>query len=150
MKLFKFVLLFLPFITLAQGEDDFKLCGEGIMHPYYYPELMYDGDFIAILSHFKDDFNSEKHTDLKYNSGILTIQFHVNCKGETGDFSIKMVDFDFKGTKINQEMVDEILNFTKGLNKWIPAKDEDGLIVNSHKFLSFKIVNSNITEIFPK
>ena len=49
MKLFQLALLFLPFLTFAQNEPDFKLCGKGEMQPYYYPELKYDGDFLLLL-----------------------------------------------------------------------------------------------------
>lgn len=149
MKPFKLILLFLPFLTFAQNENDFKLCGNGEMHPYYYPELKYEGDLLAITTHFKNDFNTKKWSHLKSDTGIITIQFHVNCKGETGDFITKIVDFDFNKTEIDVEIVNEILVFTKNLSEWKPAIDEDGEIVNSHKFLTFKIVNAKITEIYP-
>jgi len=149
MKIFTLILLFLPLLTFAQNVPNFKLCAKGEMQPYYYPELKYEGDLLAITSHFIKDYNSKKNINSTSNSGILTIQFQVNCKGETGNYIVKMVDFDFKETNINKEIVNEILTFTKGLNNWIPAIAEDGEIVNSHKFLTFKIKNSKIIEIYP-
>jgi hypothetical protein len=149
MKLFRLILLFIHTITFAQNDSNFKLCGQGKMQPYYYPELKYDDDLLVITSHFINDYNSKKNINLTSNSGIITIQFQVNCKGETGNYTVKMVDFNFKETNINEKIANEILTFTKGLNKWIPTIDEGGEIVNSHKFLTFKIKNSKIIEIYP-
>ena len=134
----------------GQEGSSFELCGEGKMHPYYYPELKYEGDFHAIKQHFEMAYDSKPFRNLDNTSGVLTVQFQVNCKGQTGNFIVKMVDFDFKSIEMNEQLVHEILVLTKKLNRWIPANNEEGELVNSHKFISFKLVDGIILDIFPK
>lgn len=148
---FKLILILFPLGSVyAQNVDDFNLCGDGKMYPYYYPELKYEGDFFAITSHFEINYDSGTFKDVEGSTGILTIQFHVNCTGETGNYKVKMVDLDFKETEMNEKLVLHILELTKELNHWIPAKSDNGETINSHKFLSFRMVDGEITEIYPK
>jgi hypothetical protein len=51
---------------------------------------------------------------------------------------------------INTQITAQLLELTKGLKYWIPAKDDDEKIVNSHKFFAFKIVNGQLVDILPK
>lgn len=134
----------------AQNVDEFNLCGEGKMYPYYYPELKYEGDFLAITNHFETNYDSGAFKDIEEATGILTIQFQVNCNGETGNYKVKMVDLDFKETEMNKKLIQHILELSKELNQWIPAKNDNDETINSHKFLSFRIEAGKITEIYPK
>jgi len=140
------------FLTAAVGlfscnnSDEFELCNTSL-HPYYYPELKYEGDFYAIKKHFKEYYQPVLASD---NSGIIRIRFQVNCKGESGNYNIETYDFNFKITQINKEITTQLLELTKSLDGWIPARNDDGKRVNSHKFLAFKVENGNLIEIMPK
>jgi hypothetical protein len=152
------VLIVLPLVfcstyfrePLLQNQNEFDLCGDGELRPYYYPELKYNGGLIAIVSHFKQNYHSVKYLNFQNTSGLVTVRFHVNCMGETGNYEIITLDFDYNYTQLNAEMVNSILCNVKLLNQWIPAKDDNGNLINSHKFLTFKILNGEIYEILPK
>lgn len=137
-------------IQLHAQKNDFQLCGDGKTYPYYSPDLKYAGDLYAIIDVFVKKYNSARFKNKKANSGILTIQFHVNCTGESGNFTMQSSDFNYVTITLNKKMTKEIMEITQSLKDWIPAQDENQLKVNSHKFLSFKIINGQIVDILPK
>jgi|SRR5690554_5959 len=144
-----FLVIFCSLIY-AQENGDFSLCDDGKLAPYYYPELKYEGGFYVITSFFKENYNTNKFKGVNDVTGIVTIQFHVNCSGQTGDYIIKNVDLDYNENHINAELNSHLLDLTKMLDKWTPAKDDNQNTVNSHKFLSFRIIDGKLVEIFPK
>lgn len=140
------------FLTAAVGlfscnnSDEFELCSTSL-HPYYYPELKYEGDFYAIKEHFKEYYQPVLASD---NSGMVRIRFQVNCKGESGNFSVDTYNSNFEEIEVNKEIVTQLVELTRALKGWIPAKNEDGEPVNSHKFFAIRIENGNLMEIMPK
>lgn len=150
---FVFIICCLLYNTLlfSQEKDTtFILCDEGRTFPYYSPGLTYKDGFWEIKQYYQSKYPTTKFQSLKNNSGIITIQFKVNCKGEMGDFVMKQCDLMYEPTIINKKITDYFLAATKKLRNWIPAKDEEGNIVNSHKFFSFRIKSGSLLEIFPK
>ncbi len=135
----------------SQGKDTtFTLCDSVSVWPYYHPKLTYKGGFWEIKQHFKSSYPTAKFQALKNNSGIITVQFKVNCKGEIGDFTIQQCDLNYEPTRLNKNIIDYFLTQTKQLKNWLPAKDEDGNAVNSHKFFSFRLKEGQLLEILPK
>jgi hypothetical protein len=144
-------LIFLCYNSLrAQQDSTFVLCGEGLRNPYYHPTLQHYGEFKAIKQYYYNFYDGEKYKAIEHNNGIVRIQFVINCKGETGQYTVENCDHNFKPTFINNKIVDELLFLTQQLNGWIPAKDEKGEAINSHKFFAFKIRNGSIIDILPK
>jgi hypothetical protein len=139
-----FLLYFLT--SCSSGNSEFKLCS-GIKRPYYFPTLEYKGDFYKIKNHF---FNNYTTIQLPNNNGIVKIRFHVNCKGETGNFFTDTYSLDYKKTTINKDITEQLLNLTKSLKDWIPARNEEGENINSHKFFAFKIIKGDLIDILPK
>lgn len=145
------VVFFAAPCVYAQNNDEFVLCGDQLTHPYYHPELRYTGGFWEIKNHFQTNYQESKYTNLENNSGVVTIQFVVNCAGKTGKFVTQSCDLNYSENQVNSLIVDDLLHLTKELTNWIAAKDDDTKVkVNSHTFLSFRVVNGKITEILPK
>ena len=145
----KSVIIFLTvlcFIGCNSSVNDFELCGGGLQ-PYYRTGLSYEGSFYAVKEHFKTNY---KAVNIGENSGIVKVQFHVNCKGETGNYKVETYGFDYELIEMSNEITNQFLELTKGLNEWIPGKNEEGEFVDSHKFFAFKIVEGQMTEILPK
>lgn len=142
------ILLFFTLLLFSchTGSGDFQLCGLGIVKPYYVTRLDYKGEIYSIDKAFEKDFISPKVN----NNGIAKIRFHVNCKGETGNFIYEEYDTDYQTAELNDSIEVQITAITKKLNNWIPGIDDEGEPVNSFKFLSFRIENGVITELMPK
>ena len=130
--------------------DSFKLCDKVGVWPYYNPDLTYKGGFWEVKQVYQAEYPLATFQKLRNNSGIITIQFLVNCKGETGYFKIQQCDLNYQPTTLNQSIVDYFLSKTKTLKNWEPAKGEKGNVVNSHKFFSFRLKNGQLLEILPK
>lgn len=143
--LLSFLLLFGE-ISFAQADSTFKLCGDQQCLPYYSSNLKYTGGFWEIKNQFKE----VKFTELVNNSGIVTIQFLVNCNNEVGKYSTQSCDLDYLPNEVNPIIVEKLLFLTKELKNWKAGNDGAGNLINSHTFLSFRIENGVITEILPK
>ncbi|NQX97149.1 MAG: hypothetical protein HRT73_04600 [Flavobacteriales bacterium] len=137
-------------IFAQENTEKFSLCENLKTYPYYHPDITYKGDFWVIKEHFKNNYPIDNFKKMSNNSGIITIQFKINCKGKTGDFKVRQCDLNYKKTILNESISNYFLNKTKALKDWIPAKDEDGNTVNSHKFFSFKLNKGKLVEILPK
>ena len=146
MKTFISCLIICLFISCNSDSTNFELCNGGLQ-PYYRTGLSYKGDFHAIKEHFKINY---KAVNTGENSGIVRIQFHVNCKGQTGNYKVEAYSLDYELIEMNNQITNQFIELTKGLNEWIPGKDGDGETVNSHKFFAFKIIEGQLTEILPK
>ena len=143
--------LFCSILIFSQEKDTtFTLCGEGKAWPYYHPELTIEGDFWKVKEHFKTDYPLRKFKSLKSNTGIIIVQFKVNCKGEMGDFFIQQCDFNYQPTLLDEQITKYFLAKTKKLTGWIPGKNKDGKAVNHHKFFSFRIKEGVLIQILPK
>jgi len=144
-------ILVLSFSLFSQEkEENFTLCDSIGLWPYYNPTLKYQGGFWEIKQQFKTTCPTNKFKNLKNNTGIVTIQFKVNCKGEIGNFKLQQCDLNYQPTLLDKKITTYLLSQTKQLKNWIPAIDEDGNTVNSHKFLSFKLKEGVLLEILPK
>jgi hypothetical protein len=128
------------------SNDKFKLCSNE-KHPYYYPTLNYEGGFYEIKKHYYDKY---KNIQSDKNTGIIRIQFQVNCRGETGNYKIASYSLDYKLETINKQINDQLLLLTKDLKDWIPAVDDKGESIDSHKFFAFKVINGKLVDILPK
>ncbi len=142
--------LIVPDRIYAQPDTSFSLCGTGRKNPYYHPDLNYRGEFRELKAYFYQYFAEENFKNISHNSGIVRVQFQVNCKGESGNFNFINYDFNYKVCDIDQVITTKLLNLCKSLNGWIPAKDEKGEYINSHKFFAFKIKNGQLIDILPK
>ena len=146
MKIIISWLSFIFFISCNSGNNDFKLC-LGIKHPYYSPTLEYTGGFYAIKKNFYSNYKNVKSLN---DSGIVKIRFQINCSGKSGNYSIETYSLDYKRNIIDAKIKGQLLSLTKDLTKWIPAHNENGENVNSHKFFAFKIIDGSLKDILPK
>ena len=146
MKILIKLLLFCLLLSCNSNKSEFKLCS-GSKRPYYYPTLKYEGNFYKIKNHF---FNNYKTIQFPNSNGIVKIRFNINCKGETGNFFIDTYSLDYKNKTINKEITEQLLNLTKDLKDWVPARNDEGEMINSHKFFAFKIIEGKLIDILPK
>lgn len=84
------------------------------------------------------------------DNGIVRIRFNINCRGESGNFEIETYSLDYKSNRVNNKITKQLIVLTKNLKDWIPATNEEGEKVNSHKFFAFKIINGKLEDILPK
>lgn len=134
----------------VKAQNQFKLCDSIKTMPYYHPDISNRLNFYDIKKHFRADYPETEFKNLSPNSGLITIQFKINCKGEVGDYRLQQCDLNYRLTEMDTAITDYFMSKTKALKDWNLGKDENGLIVNSHKFYSFRIVNGVLTEILPK
>ncbi|PHR30303.1 MAG: hypothetical protein COA38_10730 [Fluviicola sp.] len=131
-------------------DTTFEYCPEMNTWPYYrYPDLN-ERSFREIKNHFREDYSALNPSALANNSGIITIQFKINCQGDVGKFSLATCDLTYVKNEINPMITDFFMEKVKSMGGWKEAIDDDGNSGNAHKFYSFRIVNGTITEILPK
>lgn len=146
MKVFLNILLIICLYGCSSSTSNFELCG-GKLYPYYHPQLNYEGNFYAIKNAFYSNYSV---IDSPNNTGIVKIRFHVNCNGNTGNFKVETYSLDFTKATLDSRISNQLLLVTQELEGWIPAINEDGEKVNSHKFFSFRIMKGKLVDILPK
>ena len=72
----------------------------------------------------------------------------MNCEGKTGMFRVQQMDENYKETFFDKRFTNQLLEFTKSLNEWIP-KEYLGIKINYYQYLTFKIKDGKISEILP-
>lgn len=132
---------------VACKQNDFKLCGLGVTRPYYYTGLDYEG---GLYSKQKDILARYIPVKSGENTGIVKMYFKVNCNAEVGDFYYEEYNLDYQKTDLNDSIETQLMDGLRQLSNWIPGKDEKGNTVNSHTFLTFRIMNGEVIEILPK
>ena len=147
MRNLTYILIILVSFSCNRKSGELKLCGIGILKPYYLTGLDYKGGMFAIKEKYKSEYIPVKKGE---NSGIVKIRFDVNCKGETGNFEFETYSLSYEPVTLNDSIVNQTVSIAKRLVDWIPGVNGDGEKINSFKFISIKLDDGEIKEILPK
>lgn len=145
-----FVLLFVIINSISFSQTDSCLFfGNRPIFPYYHPTSPSNGkDFYTV----KQDFRKVITTETNF-SGIITVNFFINYKGETDFYKTQICDLDYKSLPVSTDielLCSQILQAVKQTSPWKPQIDEKRNPINSRKFYSFRFNNGKLIEILPK
>lgn len=124
-----------------------ELCGLGVLKPYYFTGLEYEGGTPAIRQKFENKYIPITTGE---NSGIVKVRFDVNCRGETGNFEAETYNLSYKKTALNDSISNQVISIVKELDAWIPGTNEENEPVNSFRFVAVRFKKGIITQILPK
>jgi hypothetical protein len=167
-KILKF-LLFIPLISFGQDINvtksdypnyvgdiefnseidtkDFELCNSKHIYQYFNmgDGLVYEGEKRAIEKEFAEKYKSEI---IKNETGLIRINFVVNCKGKTDRFRLISMDENFKEKVFATSITEQLMSITKNLKGWKGKKYKEREI-DYYQYLIFKIENGQLKEILP-
>ncbi|QCX00997.1 hypothetical protein FGM00_13070 [Aggregatimonas sangjinii] len=129
--------------------SDFKVCNEE-KHIFQYfntgDGFKYKGEKPALVSKIKNNFKPIAGSD--YQNGYIRIRFIINCKGESGRYSVLSSDFSYEPKKFDQVIVNQLLTLVEELDGW-ETISKNGTSLDYYMYLIFKIENGRIIEILP-
>ena len=167
-KILKF-LLFIPLISFGQEKSetkseypnyvgdiefnseidnkDFELCNSKHIYQYFNigDGLVYEGEKLAIEKEFAEKYKSEI---IKNETGLIRINFVVNCKGKTDRFRLISMGENYEEKVFAQSITDQLMSITKNLKGWKAKKDNEREI-DYYQYLIFIIENGQLKEILP-
>ena len=167
-KTLKF-LLFIPLISLAQENSttkseypnyvgdiefnseidnkDFELCNAIHIFQYFNTGdgLVYEGEKLAIEKEFAEKYKSEI---TKNETGLIRINFVVNCKGKTDRFRLISMGENYQEKVFAKSITDQLMSITKNLKGWKGKKYREKEI-DYYQYLIFKMENGQLKEILP-
>ncbi len=167
-KILKF-LLFIPLITFGQEKSetksqypsyvgdiefnaemdykDFELCYAKHIFQYFNNSggLEYEGEKSAIEKEFSERYKSE---NIKNETGLIRINFVVNCKGKTDKFRLISMNENYEQKVFAKSITEQLMNITKSLKGWKGKKYKEKEI-DYYQYLIFKIENGQLKEILP-
>ena len=167
-KILKF-LLFIPLISFGQEKSetkseypnyvgdiefnseidnkDFELCSSKHIYQYFNfgDGLVYEGEKLAIEKEFTEKYKSEI---IKNETGLIRINFVVNCKGKTDRFRLISMDENYKDKVFVKSITEQLMGITKNLKGWKGKKYKEREI-DYYQYLIFKIENGQLKEILP-
>lgn len=125
--------------------SNLQLCGLGVTYPYYAVKGYYQKDFF----HFREYIESNFKPTESYGDIIIRVQFMINCKGEIGNYRVKVYNFDYQVIDLNSVITRKFVKLINEYKFWgIPTRSNTE--VNMYKFYAFKITGNRIIEILPK
>lgn len=126
--------------------DTYKLCNDGsLLHTYSSAGLK---AYKGTKKKFRDTLNKEFNTNTYTDSGYVNFRFLVNCEGNAGWFEIIEMDLDLKEQPMNNKLVNELLEFTSGQERWNVLSYQNKP-QNYYMYVSYRIENGKVTEIIP-
>jgi hypothetical protein len=128
-------------------KQDFELCNKNHIYQYFNNSggLEYEGEKLEIEKVFKENYKSEK---INNETGLIRINFIVNCKGKTDRFRLISMDENYNEKLFLKSITDQLLDITKNLNGW-KAKKIKERDIDYYQYLIFKIENGQLKEILP-
>jgi hypothetical protein len=142
------VVLFVYGFSFSQT-DSCAFFGDKIIYPYYHPAPPTNGkDFYTIKKQFHDEITAKTNF-----SGIITVNFYINYKGETNYYRTQICDLNYRPLSITHDidsLCSQILQAVKQQSPWRPSLDEKKNPINIRKFYSFRFTNGALIEILPK
>lgn len=167
-KTLKF-LLFIPLISFGQEKSetkslypnyvgdiefnsetdkkDFELCNSKHIYQYFNfsDGLVYEGEKMAIEKEFAEKYKSEI---IKNETGLIRINFVVNCKGKTDRFRLLSMGENYEEKVFVKSITEQFMSITKNLKGWTGKKYKEREI-DYYQYLIFKIENGQLKEILP-
>lgn len=128
-------------------DPNFKRClDERYVFQYYNDSkgVQYKGEKATI----QNEVQKLSLPEIKNSNGYITIRFIVNCEGKSGLFRMQQMNEEYKEYSFAKQTSDQLINFTKKLNGWIP-KEIEGRKVDYYQYLTYKIENGKVSEILP-
>jgi hypothetical protein len=162
-------LLFIPFISFGQEKSeikseypkyvgdiefkseidnkDFELCFEKHIFQYFNTAdgMEYEGEKLAIEKEFAVKYKSEI---IKNETGLIRINFVVNCKGKTDRFRLISMDENYNEKVFAKSITEQLMRITKNLIGW-QGKKYNEKEIDYYQYLIFKIENGQLKEILP-
>lgn len=142
----------LAFRGSTQSLNEADSCCIGNLLPYYggNEPLKYEGDFFEVKRIIHKNFKHIEANHKNGQSGIIVVHFTVTCDGTVTNVLTETFDFNYHPFNINRQLVDELEAIIKKLDQWKIGQDVDGQNYCYHKFLSLKIKDGELVDIFPK
>jgi hypothetical protein len=158
-------LLFIPIISFGQAKreakseypnyvgdiefnseidnKEFVLCNSKHIFQYFVSSrgLEYEGEKFAIEKEFTEKYKSDI---IKNETGLIRINFVVNCKGKTDRFRLISMGENFEEKVFARSITEQLMSITKNLKGW-KAK----IYIDYYQYLIFKIENGQLKEILP-
>lgn len=125
----------------------FHICDEFNIMEYYQVNPKYGEGYKSIRLYF-DQYLKEIEKQINFESGLVTIRFVINCKGETDRFRVFSVDGNYKDLTITDELKQLCIRTVKNMGNWQPGFDS-GEYFDSYFTLSLKIRNGQVTDLLP-
>jgi hypothetical protein len=126
---------------------DFELCNSKHIFPYFNNSdgLEYEGEKLAIEKEFAEKYKSEI---TKNETGLIRINFVVNCKGKTDRFRLISMGENYEEKVFTKSVTEQLLSISKNLKGW-KGKKYNEKEIDYYQYLIFKIENGQLKEILP-
>lgn len=127
--------------------DRYELCYDGnLYHTYNGAGLK---AYFETKKRFRNSLEKSYNATENYmSSGYLNFRFLVNCEGNPGWFKVIQMNLDLVESKLDKNMVDELLKFTSDPVHW-NSIEYKGNAVNYYMYVSYRLENGKVTEIIP-
>lgn len=127
--------------------ENFELCFDKHIYQYFNDSIgfAYEGEKLAIENEFSKEYKSKYITN---ETGLIRINFVVNCKGQTDRFRLIGMDENYNEKEFDKSITAQLLKITKSLKGW-KGKQLKERKIDYYQYLIFKIEHGQLKEILP-
>lgn len=128
-------------------DENFELCFDKHIYQYFNDSngFNYEGEKLAVENEFSKEYKSKI---IPNETGLIRINFIVNCKGQTDRFRLIAMDEDYNPKEFDESITEQLLRIAKSLKGW-KGKQIKGNKIDYYQYLIFKIENGQLKEILP-
>lgn len=128
-------------------DENFKVCFEKHTFQYFNDSkgFEYEGEKRALEKEISKEYKSKF---IANETGLIRINFIVNCNGETDRFRLISMDEKYNEKVFDKSITEQLLRITKSLKGW-KGKQIQGTKIDYYQYLIFKIENGQLKEILP-
>ena len=126
---------------------EFELCNSKHIFFFFFNSggLEHEGVKLSIEKEFTEEDKSEI---IKSETGLIRINFVVNCKGKTDRFRLISMNENYEEKVFDKSITEQLMSISKNLNGWKGKKYREKEI-DYYQYLIFKIENGQLKEILP-
>ncbi|WP_235296673.1 hypothetical protein [Portibacter marinus] len=141
-------------LTKASVENvpmsSFRLCNPYLYENswsswYFFKYSGFEGGLYELTKIFNDKYQKVTGDNI---DGHIRAQFIINCEGQMGQLQLLEMNESYELSKLHPDISSQIEEILTHAGPWV-AGERRGQILDTYKFLIFRIKNGEIDEIYP-
>ncbi len=109
-------------------------------------KVEYPGGLYSINKIFTEKYKPPRNAEGE--TGLIRIRFVVNCEGKAGMYEMLQLDRNYQIRKFDKRISRQLLQICRELQGWKPPEKVRGEVMDVYKFLTIKLKNGKIVEVF--
>ena len=133
--------------VVIEPDDRFQTCNPFYTHRINSYRYSIPSKYVGGLHSLKEKLLSQDLPRMGGFTGLISVQFVINCVGKAGRHELKSMDSNYQMVPLDEGRKEKFISAVKTLQDWEPLR-YDGMRMDSSKTLHIRYSDGKISEIF--